>query len=158
MDSNLQLILPLDTTFGSKRKAKKSDVTFSLNNFLAPLGKAVSRQMSFYHQKNAKIFLQDIVRDQLKNLSVIGTTNKKKAILRIYPPNNRRRDIDNFSILFKFALDVIKEKHLPDDDTRYIVACETLLCPVDKENPRAELEIRDVSPVDFQDWTPAYTI
>ena len=148
----MKIILPLDTLFGSNHKRKKSDITFSLNSFMIPLAASTPKIVSYYYQKKAKKFLQHIVEEQLIGIDPLTKPYPKKAVLRIYAPDNRHRDGDNFAILFKFALDEIKKTHIPDDDFRYIVAHEILYCGLDKKDPRAELTIRDISEIDLMDW------
>lgn len=152
MPEQLTVILPLDTEFNKSKGKKPHKVSYSLNSFLAPLGSTTPRHMSFYYQKRAKELLQNIVDYQLRDVHALSAPYPKKAILRIYAPDKRRRDLDNFSILFKFAMDRIKVSHIPDDDVRYIASCEILYCGVDKENPRVELTIRDITDTDLIDW------
>jgi len=68
----------------------------------------------------------------------------KKAMVRItyFFPDKRRRDPDNYS--GKFLLDGIKKAGLIEDDSFSNIRLE-LHGQHDKENPRTEIEIEEVS-------------
>lgn len=140
----MKLILPLSVTFPLKTK-KDRHVKYSLNEFLVDLSDASwnnKRKPNHAYQRNAKKHLQDLVREQLKDMEPLGEPWPKKVVLTIYRDSNRRMDIiDNPVVLTKFAMDVVKEKHAPEDDWRYFSESTIRDGGVDKENPRAELEI-----------------
>ena len=58
----------------------------------------------------------------------------------IYYPTNRRHDCDNATP--KAALDgLVESGMIIDDDSKHVTKL-TLMCDVDKDNPRTELEIK----------------
>ncbi len=143
------LILPLDVTFPLKTK-KDRVVKYSLNEFLLDLSDKSwnnsSRKPNHAYQFKAKKHLVAIVKEQLKDLPPLNTSKRKEVVLTIYRGNNRAMDvIDNPAVLIKFAMDVVKLNHAPDDNWRYFKRSIMQDGGLDRENPRAELLIRDVT-------------
>ncbi len=64
----------------------------------------------------------------------------------LYQPTNRRVDISNpLSIVDKFACDALVELGvLPDDSNKYVQSVSFQWGGVDKNNPRCEMEIRNL--------------
>lgn len=141
------LILPLDITFPLKTK-KARVVKYSLNEFLVDLSDKSwgnKRKPNHAYQHKAKKYLQDLVKEQIKDLPPLDTLKRKEIVLTIYRGSNRGMDvIDNPAILIKFAMDVVKVKHVEDDNWRYFKRTIMQDGGLDRENPRAELLIRDV--------------
>ena len=141
----MKLILPLAMDFALKTK-KDRHVKYSLNEFMLDLsdtGRTKNGKLpNHYYQKKAKQSLQTIVQEQLKDMEPLEAPWPKKVVLTIYRGSNRRMDIiDNPVVLIKFAMDIIKIKHAPEDDWRYFNESTIRDGGLDKENPRAELEI-----------------
>lgn len=140
----MKLILPLSIDFPLRTK-KAKHVKYSLNHFLMDLsGKSFEkvRKPNHHYQKAAKDALQHEVASQLQSMDPLEGPWPKKVILTIYRGSNRHMDvIDNPSIITKFAMDIVKINHAPDDDFRYFSECTMRDGGLDKENPRAELEI-----------------
>ena len=142
-----KIILPLHVEFPLIRK-KNRKVSFSWNSFMLDLSDKSSRyKPNHFYEKKAKKQLQDIVRDQLMDITPVDFDKTEwplKAKLTVYRVSNRRVDIDNFGVLIKFALDVLKEEHLPDDNFKYISSIEIVDGGLDRESPRAELDVCDI--------------
>lgn len=141
------LILPLSVTFPLKTK-KDRVVKYSLNEFLVDLSDKSwnnSRKPNHAYQHMAKKYLQDIVKAQIANLEPLSGAWPKKVTLTIYRASNAHMDvIDNPVMLIKFAMDVVKIDHCPDDDWRYFSESTMRDGGLDKANPRAELLIEDL--------------
>lgn len=148
MSEQFKLILPLDINFQLKTK-KDRKISFSLNSFLLDLSdKSYSqkRKISHHYEKTAKKHLQDICRQQLFDIPVNVFKDAEyplKVELTIYRGSNRQSDMDNYAIIVKFAMDVVKESHIPDDNWRYIREIIIKDGGLDRENPRAELVIHE---------------
>ena len=145
------LTLPLSVTFPLKTK-KDRTVKYSLNEFLLDLSDKSwnnARKPNHAYQFKAKRHLQDIVKSQLATMPPLDMTKRKEVILTIFRGNNRATDvIDNPVVLIKFAMDIVKINHAPDDDWRYFSQCEIVDGGLDRANPRAELLIEDIPTIE----------
>lgn len=142
------LILPLSVTFPLKTK-KDRVVKYSLNEFLLDLSDKSwnnnSRKPNHAYQYKAKKYLQDIVKEQLKDMPPLSAPFPRKVTLTIYRASNAHMDIiDNPVMLIKFAMDIVKISHCPDDDWRYFKTSTMTDGGLDRKNPRAELLIEDI--------------
>ena len=141
------LILPLSVTFPLKTK-KDRTVKYSLNEFLLDLSDKSwnnARKPNHAYQFKAKKHLQDIVKGQLATMPPLDMTKRKEVILTIFRGNNRGMDVvDNPVVLIKFAMDIVKINHAEDDNWKYFKRSIMQDGGLDRENPRAELLIKDV--------------
>lgn len=141
------LTLPLSVTFPLKTK-KDRVVRYSLNEFLVDLSDKSwnsKRKPNHAYQFKAKKHLQDLVKEQIKDMPALDMTKRKEVVLTIFRGNNRAIDvIDNIVILIKFAIDVVKINHITDDNFKYFKRSIMQDGGLDRKNPRAELLIRDV--------------
>lgn len=142
----MKLILPLTVTFPLKTK-KDRVVKYSLNEFLVDLSDTSwgnKRKPNHAYQRKAKKHMQELVAEQLAVQPELIEPWPKKIQLTVYRDSNRRMDIDNTSIIVKFAMDVVKIEHCPEDDWRYFSEVTLKDGGLDKLNPRAELEILEI--------------
>lgn len=141
------LILPLDVTFPRKTK-KDRVVKYSLNEFLLDLSDQSwnnTRKPNHAYQLKAKKYLQDIVKNQLSTEKPLTDPWPKKVTLTIFRASNMHMDvIDNPVVLIKFAMDIVKIAHAPDDYWAYFSESTMRDGGLDKTNPRAELLIEDI--------------
>ena len=141
------LTLPLSVTFPLKTK-KDRIVKYSLNEFMLDLSDKSwnnTRKPNHAYQFKAKRHLQDIVKSQLATIEPLTAPFPKRVCLTIFRASNAHMDIvDNPVVLIKFAMDIVKINHAPDDDWRYFSQCEIIDGGLDRANPRAELLIEDI--------------
>ena len=141
------LILPLSITFPLKTK-KDRTVKYSLNEFMLDLSDKSwnnTRKPNHAYQFKAKKYLQDIVKNQLSTENPLTDPWPKKVTLTIFRASNMHMDIiDNPVVLIKFAMDVVKINHAPDDYWAYFSESTMRDGGLDKTNPRAELLIEDI--------------
>lgn len=114
---------------------KKKRFTLNLNNY---------RNASYFLLNIAKKNYKQTVLPQLKQLPHF---NKVKLTYVFYPSSRRRYDISNVcSIVDKFFSDALVESgHLDDDNYNYL--SDVLYCfgSIDKDNPRVEILIEELS-------------
>lgn len=107
-----------------------------------------TRKPNHAYQFKAKRHLQDIVKNQLSTENPLSDPWPKRVCLTIFRASNAHMDIiDNPVVLIKFAMDIVKINHAPDDDWRYFSQCEIVDGGLDRANPRAELLIEDIPPI-----------
>ncbi len=127
------LTVPLYLTRGKK---KTKNIWLNLNNY---------RNWKFHLSNSLKIqFKEELDISHLKPF--IG---KVRVTYTFYYPDSRLRDIDNsMAVISKFTLDSIVEGGiLEDDNYKYVVEVRGRLGGVDKENPRCEVEIKEIDNV-----------
>lgn len=141
------LTLPLSITFPLKTK-KDRTVKYSLNEFMLDLSDKSwnnTRKPNHAYQLKAKKYLQDIVKNQLSTENPLSGPWPKKITLTIFRASNMHMDIiDNPVVLIKFAMDIVKISHAPDDYWAYFSESTMRDGGLDKTNPRAELLIEDI--------------
>ena|SRR3990167_7689083 len=122
-----------------------------------PLSVPVSRNKTFILNLNnyrnahfqvldkAKKLYVDEVRAALPS-PVEKFTGQVELTYTLFQPTNRRVDISNpLSVIDKFTCDALTSLGvIPDDSAKYIPVVIKVWGGVDKENPRAELEIREI--------------
>lgn len=82
-----------------------------------------------------------------KQISKTKPFNKVLCLYKVYFGSKRCYDVGNVcSIHEKFFEDALVELgKLPDDNTEYIPLVIYLGCGIDKENPRVEIEVMDLT-------------
>jgi len=114
--------------------SKKNKFSINLNQY---------RNAHYQTLNRAKVIYKETIADQL-----IMLPEFTKIVLDIwlYPSSNRVHDLDNsLSIQCKFFLDALVEaKRIPDDNYKYVPQIHLHFGEIDKENPRAEIEITEV--------------
>ena len=132
----MKLLLPLTITIPRKTKADKV-FALNLNTF---------RTAHHFVMNNAKISYRNIVQTIWHN-SFPYTTIPLELPLHftytIFPSSGRRFDLANvLAAVQKFTDDALVELGvIPDDNYKVIGAIDYRFGHIDKENPRAELEI-----------------
>jgi Holliday junction resolvase RusA-like endonuclease len=129
----LKLNLPL-SVFTTKSKTKKSKYILNLNNF---------RNAHFRKNASAKIVYKEEVEKILPLLPKTIVDSPLKFEYTLFPKTRRRTDISNpLSIIDKFTCDALVELGIiPDDNYNIIREVVYKFGEVDKDNPRAELNI-----------------
>ena len=115
--------------------SKKKKFILNINNY---------RNAHHFTLNKAKINYKKIMAEQVSRLPKM---QKIKAVFVLYPKTKRRTDTANVcSIHDKFIADAIVEAgKLPDDNyTHWIESTYKFGC-VDKDNPRVEINIIDLS-------------
>ena len=102
------------------------------------------RNSPYFTLNTAKVNYKQTVLPQLKELPKF---TKVKLTYIFYPKDRRRYDVSNVcSVVDKFFSDALVETgHLEDDDYSHI--SDVLYCfgSIDKENPRVDVLIEDLS-------------
>lgn len=114
---------------------KKKRFILNLNNY---------RNASYFLLNTAKKNYKQTVLPQLKQLPQF----KKVKLTYVFYPNSRRRyDISNVcSIVDKFFSDALVESgHLDDDNYNYLSDVHYQFGSIDKDNPRVDILIEDLS-------------
>jgi len=79
--------------------------------------------------------------NKLSEQNPTKTDGSYRLCVRLYPPDKRRRDLDNYA--FKSVSDVLVHHNVLAEDCH----CRELhawWCDIDKANPRAEVEITEL--------------
>ena len=120
--------------FFNKCKTKKSNWFLNLNNYTQ-----ASKNTSYRNSLKQKY--SEIVKPLISHLKPID--GQVKIIYTIYRHDNRKFDISNVgSIVDKFVCDVlVKSKILADDNYDIVKSVEYIWGGVDKDNPRADVEV-----------------
>ena len=96
----------------------------------------------------------DIIKEQLKDPKKMETV---RVTLVAYPPTKMKFDLDNLAPHMKFAMDaVVQMGVLEDDNYLYILSTEHLFGGVDKENPRVEFFIEEITIEELTDGRKRY--
>jgi hypothetical protein len=127
----MKIILPLSVTLPRKTKADK---VFMLNL-------NIYRNAHFQILNQAKIVFKDQMREILWDY--VCMEGPLHFTYTVFPANNRAFDLGNVcSIIQKFTDDALVELEVIKDDSYKIVrSIDYRFGGVDKEHPRAELEI-----------------
>lgn len=142
----LTIKLPLCYKHPRRGKTPKN-VTFSLNSYIIGMtDRATKWASNHYYEYLAKKYLQRVTREALIDLPELQPPFPKKVLLTIYRGSNTLIDMDNTGIIIKFAQDVIKEKHIPEDNFRFISNVEQCDGGLKRGNPHALLQIFDKPP------------
>jgi Holliday junction resolvase RusA-like endonuclease len=82
-----------------------------------------------------------------QQLTQLPVFSKIALRLDIYPQNRRLFDIDNIaSVHCKFFLDaLVSAKKLEDDNYLFVPEIHTYIGTIDKDDPRVEITIKDIS-------------
>lgn len=127
----MKLILPLEVYL--PRKTKK-DRKIRLN-------KNVERNLNRFVYKAAKYYFSQSLHPQICTIPPVREF-PVKLTFKFFHGSNRKVDLDNYSVVVKFAIDALKDhKLIPEDDTSYIQDIQMLWGGVDIGDPRAELTI-----------------
>lgn len=134
----MRISLPLTVVVPRKTKAGKK-YSLNLNGY----------RNWFHHENNAlKVLYKGIVAEALK--SAEGEMGKPPYLFRytFFASNKRLFDLGNVgSIVQKFADDALMELGLLEDDNyTFVRKVEYCFGGIDKDNPRAELEIVEFRP------------
>ena len=142
MEENIKLIITKYTLeeyeksyFKKHSKAKKKPIEHpyhpSINQWMI-----MKRPMMNALKQRWKDFIIWFVENQgYSNLHI----EKCEMIFTTYYSTNRRHDVDNSTP--KFILDGFSESGLISDDDSTHLKKLTLICNVDKDNPRTEIEV-----------------
>jgi len=124
--------------FFNKCKTKKSNWFLNLNNYTQ-----ASKNTSYRNSLKKKY--AEIIRPVIKHLEPIK--EPVKIIYTIYRHNKTKFDIGNVgAIVDKFTCDVLVDCGiLEDDNYDYVKAVEYVWGGVDKDNPRADIEIIELT-------------
>jgi len=116
-------------------QSQKKDFILNLNNY---------RNTHFRSLNTTKINYKLAVEPQIRELP---TFDQIKVHYTVYPASKRRTDLGNVvSVHKKYFEDALVEfGKIPDDDYTHIVFNSESFGEVDRENPRVEIEIREVS-------------
>ena len=120
--------------FFNKCKTKKSNWFLNLNNYTQ-----ASKNTSYRNSLKQKY--AEIVRPLISHLEPID--GPVKLTYTIYRHDNRKFDIGNVgAIVDKFVCDVlVKSGILADDNYDVVKSVEYIWGGVDKDNPRADVEV-----------------
>ena len=138
----MKLILPLSVTMPRKTKDDKV-FAMNLNNF---------RNAHHFVMNKAKILWKEIVKDALEKRHVGDTDYRTyydmpnepyRFVYTVFPSSGRKFDLGNvLPAIQKFTDDALVElEEISDDSWKVIKAIDYRFGGIDKENPRAELEI-----------------
>jgi hypothetical protein len=140
MKALMSLHLPLAITIPRKTKEGKR-VIMNMNTY---------RNLHHMTNNQAKIIFKDAVRDMVGQFSlslrVPGNPPPYKFTYTLFQGQNRKTDVANvLSIVDKFTCDALVELGIiPDDNCRVINEVVYKYGGVDKNYPRAELEITSI--------------
>lgn len=142
---SLTLRMPLWVILPRKTKADKK---FALNL-------NVYRNSHYQILNNAKKTLKEILASNLMDLGIKDLGDLKPPFCftyTLYPPTRRLVDLGNvLSIVQKFCDDALIDLGLIEDDNYQILRKVIYEFGwIDKENPRAELRIDEISPEEIQ--------
>lgn len=131
----MKIILPLSITIPRKTKDDKK-FTLNLN---------IYRNTHHFTLNTAKALWKDVVGFALSNQNR-PLTPPFHFTYTIYQDSGRAFDVSNVgSIIDKFTADALQEFGvIPNDNYKYIPIITYKWGGIDKENPRAELEIREI--------------
>lgn len=93
---------------------------------------------------NCKINYKEHMTSQIKKSNKF---NKVLCVYKVYAPNKRAFDLGNVCTVHeKFFEDAFVELgKLPDDNIEYIPLVIYMGCGIDKDNPRVEIEVLDLT-------------
>lgn len=131
----MKIILPLSVSIPCKTK---DDKVFTLNlNIYRNTNHFVLNKAKELWKDVVKVALSETLRPLIPPLHFTYT---------IYQPTGRAFDVSNVcSIIDKFTADALQEFGIiADDSYKYIPIITYKFGGIDKENPRAELEIREI--------------
>ena len=142
MNTVIKLKLPLYYV-----ATKTKTIRYGLNAFLMPLG--VKKFVNAYYLNQAKKKLQKEVESQIKDIGILDPELQYISYLTLFRADNRRQDIDNLAIYYKFAHDIIKKVHLPDDHWKYIPMNVLFDGGVLTSDPHVIIELIGYSPEEY---------
>lgn len=96
----------------------------------------------------------ELIKAQLDGVEKMETV---RIILVAYPPTKMKFDLDNLAPHMKFAMDAVVQRGiLEDDNYEYILSTEHLFGGIDKENPRVEFFIEEITIEELTDGRKRY--
>ena len=124
--------LPLSVDISSKKK-----FLINLNAY---------RNEHYISLNKAKIVFKEVINTQIKNLPIFG---KVRLHYYLFPKTNRELDVNNIcSVADKFFCDALVEAgKITDDNYKYIPSSTFTFGHVDKENPRVEVYLEELEPM-----------
>jgi len=130
----MKIILPLSISIPRKTKDDKK-FTLNLN---------IYRNTHHFVLNKAKELWKDVVRNALNSSETLNPPFH--FTYTIYQSSGRAFDVSNVcSIIDKFTADALQEFGvIPNDNYKYIPIITYKYGGIDKENPRAELEIKEL--------------
>lgn len=130
MTQIFKVCLPLSVNVSSKKK-----FIFNINNY---------RNGHFFVLNKAKQLLKEFIQPQLINIPKL---NKIRLRYTLFKNDNRKCDVNNIcTVADKFFCDALVEAgKLEDDNYDYLPLSVFRWGGIDKDNPRIEVEIKDIS-------------
>jgi len=135
---SFKLTLPLSVIYNTTKAGKEYKFLINLNDYRA-------KGTKFFILNKAKQVFHELVGKQIEELPTL--TPPIRCNYTVFRKDRRDYDVNNVcSIADKFFMDALVERgKIPDDNQRYYLGFgETNHGGVDKENPRIEVEIKEI--------------
>lgn len=128
--------------------SKKNKFILNLNNY---------RNTHFQVLNKAKKVYKEHLTERLLKLQPFNTVTLEFIL---YPKSNRLTDLDNVtSIHAKFFQDALTETGvLPDDNYNYVISTTSRFGYVDKNNPRVDIIIKEIEPMNVTVIKPSQEV
>lgn len=129
----VKFILPLEIEIPRKTKPPKK----------IRINKNVERNLNRFTYKRAKEIFSQLLYKSFRESNI--PSPPLSVSFTFYHGNNRKVDLDNYSVIAKFAIDALKDHGcITDDNIDIIKHIEFWWGGVDKAKPRAEMTIKRI--------------
>ncbi len=133
MSDIITLILPLEVYLPRKTKPPKK----------IRINKNVERNLHAFTYREAKEVFSQLCYRSFKEADI--PSGAISVSFGFYHGNNRKVDLDNYSVIAKFAIDaLVNHGCIVDDNIDIIKEIHFYWLGVDKKNPRCEMTIKSI--------------